>query len=93
MLAVAMIGTSSRYARRWLLFAACVLIGLLNEVSGGVLTVALPQLKGDLGMSQVGAQLILTTAKLFFGALILHGGVGPFRNGGFRGCNDGCPGP
>src|SRR5262247_3305599 len=75
MMAVAMTGTSSRYAGRWLLFAACVLIGLLNEVSGGVLTVALPQLKGELGVSQVGAQLILTTAKLFFGALILAGGA------------------
>ena len=75
MMAVAMTGISSRYAGRWLLFAACVLIGLLNEVSGGVLTVALPQLKGELGVSQVGGQLILTTAKLFFGALILAGGA------------------
>jgi EmrB/QacA subfamily drug resistance transporter len=73
--AVTMTGTSSRSSGGWLLFAACVLIGLLNEVSGGVLTVALPQVKGELGVSQVGAQLILTTAKLFFGALILAGGA------------------
>src|SRR5262245_4114057 len=75
MMAVAMTGTSSRDSWRWLLFSGCVLIGLLNEVSGGVLTVALPQFKGDLGVSQVEAQLILTTAKLFFGALILAGGA------------------
>jgi MFS family permease len=74
-MAVAMTGTSSRDSGRWPLLSACVLIGLLNKVSGGVLTVALPQLKGDLGVSQVGAQLILTTAKLFFGALILAGGA------------------
>jgi hypothetical protein len=32
-------------------------------------------LKGDLGVSPASAQLILTTAKLFFGALILAGGA------------------
>ena len=56
---------SRRFSGPWLLFLACVLIGLLNEVSGGVLTVALPKLKDDLGASQTGAGLILTTSKLF----------------------------
>ena len=46
-MAVTMTGTSSRYSWRWLLFSACVLIGLLNEVSGGVLTVALPLKPAD----------------------------------------------
>ena len=72
---VAIAGASSRASGRWLLFLACVLIGLLNEVSGGVLAVALPRLKVDLGATELGAQLILTTAKLFLGALILAGGA------------------
>jgi EmrB/QacA subfamily drug resistance transporter len=59
----------------WLLFAACVLIGLLNETSGGVLTVALPTLRREIGASETGTQLILTTGKLFLGALILAGGA------------------
>jgi len=70
-----MTATSPGSSGRWLLFFACVLIGLLNELSGGVLTLALPKLKNDLGASQVGVGLILTMAKLFFGALILAGGA------------------
>ena len=68
-------GTSSNVRWRWLLFFACVLISLLNEISGGVLTVGLPKVKIDLHVTQVGAGLILTMGKLFFGALILAGGA------------------
>lgn len=67
--------SSSTHAGPWLLFAACVLVALLNEVSGGVLTVALPRLRVEIGASEVGSQLILTTGKLFLGALILAGGA------------------
>lgn len=58
----------------WLLLAACIAVALLNEVSGAVLTLAIPDAARDVGASPHGAQLILLAGKLSLGALMLAGG-------------------
>ncbi|MBC7905130.1 MAG: hypothetical protein H7Y60_00060, partial [Rhodospirillaceae bacterium] len=61
-------------ALSWLLLAACIAVALLNEVSGAVLTLAIPDAARDVGASPQGAQLILLAGKLSLGALMLAGG-------------------
>jgi len=61
-------------ASSWLLLAACILVALLNEVSGAVLTLAIPDAARDVGATPQGAQLILLAGKLSLGALMLAGG-------------------
>ena len=58
----------------WLLLAACILVGLLNEISGSVLILAMPNAAHDIGASREAAQFILLAGKLSLGALILAGG-------------------
>ncbi len=58
----------------WLLLAACIAAALLNEVSGAVLTLAIPDAARDVGATPQGAQLILLAGKLSLGALMLAGG-------------------
>lgn len=58
----------------WLLLAACIGVGLLNEVSGSVLTLAIPDAARDVGATRDGAQFILLAGKLSLGALMLAGG-------------------
>ena len=61
-------------ASSWLLLAACIAVALLNEVSGAVLTLAIPDAARDVGATPQGAQLILLAGKLSLGALMLAGG-------------------
>lgn len=61
--------------RRWLIFLACALVGLTNEVGNGVLNLGIAPIREDLSLSQTDAQGILTVGKLIFGAFILAGGV------------------
>lgn len=58
----------------WLLLAACIAVALLNEVSGAVLTLAIPEAARDVGATPQGAQFILLAGKLSLGALMLAGG-------------------
>ncbi len=58
----------------WLMLAACIGVGLLNEVSGSVLTLAIPDAARDVGASKDAAQFILLAGKLSLGALMLAGG-------------------
>ncbi|MGE5548456.1 MAG: MFS transporter [Solirubrobacterales bacterium] len=61
-------------ASAWLTLAACVVAGMLNEVSAGVLNLAAPDAARDLGASQATSQLFLLAGKLSLGALMLAGG-------------------
>jgi MFS family permease len=58
----------------WLTLAACVVAGLLNEVSASILNLAMPDAARDVGASKDGAQFILLVGKLSLGALMLAGG-------------------
>lgn len=58
----------------WLTLTACIVASLLNEVSGSVLNLAMPDAARDVGASQAAAQFILLSAKLSLGALMLAGG-------------------
>jgi EmrB/QacA subfamily drug resistance transporter len=60
---------------RWCVFAACVLAGLTNEMSGGALTFAIGHARRDLDLSGTTTQMVLTLSKLFFGAFMLAGGT------------------
>ncbi|MCR6632838.1 MAG: MFS transporter [Magnetospirillum sp.] len=57
-----------------LTLAACIAVSLLNEVSGAVLTLAMPEAARDVGASQAAAQFVLLAGKLSLGALMLAGG-------------------
>ncbi len=61
--------------RRWSIFACCILVGLTNDVSGGVLNLAIAPMTKDLSLSQTDAQTVLTIGRLLFGAFIIAGGV------------------
>lgn len=61
-------------ASSWLILAACILVGLLNEVSAAILNLAMPEAAHAVGASQSSAQLILLAGKLTLGALLLAGG-------------------
>lgn len=58
----------------WLILTACILVGLLNEVSASVLNLAMPDAARDVGASASQSQMILLSAKLALGALLLAGG-------------------
>lgn len=58
----------------WLILAACIAAGLLNEVSASILNLAMPDTARDLGASSSAAQFILLAGKLSLGALMLAGG-------------------
>src|SRR5262245_15995346 len=61
--------------RRWLAFGSCVLVGLTNEVSGGVLSLSLRAAGNELHATTAQMQLVMTLSKLLFGAFMLLGGV------------------
>jgi len=61
--------------RRWLAFGACVVVGLTNEVSGGVLTLSLRDAGNELHATTAQMQVVMTLSKLLFGAFMLLGGV------------------
>jgi len=61
--------------RRWLAFGSCVLVGLTNEVSGGVLSLSLRDAGNELQATPPQLQLVMTLSKLLFGAFMLLGGV------------------
>ncbi|MBC7953269.1 MAG: MFS transporter [Rhodospirillaceae bacterium] len=58
----------------WLILIACILVGLLNEVSASILNLSLPDAARDVGASPPIAQFILLVGKLTLGALLLAGG-------------------
>ncbi|HXY38308.1 MAG TPA: MFS transporter [Vicinamibacteria bacterium] len=60
---------------RWLAFAACVLVSLTNEVSGGALSLSFRDATSELHASTEAMQLVMTLSKLLFGAFMLLGGV------------------
>jgi DHA2 family integral membrane protein (MFS transporter) len=62
-------------ARRWWLFAACVLVSLTNEVSSAVTNLSLGPIRRDLGASSAVMQIAVALGKLMLGAFILAGGV------------------
>jgi MFS family permease len=62
-------------ASRAVAFAACVLAGLSNEVSGGALSLSIRDAGAELSASAPAMQLVLTLSKLLFGAFMLVGGV------------------
>jgi EmrB/QacA subfamily drug resistance transporter len=66
---------SDRSSLRWYAFASCVLVGLTNEVSGGVLSLSFRDAGAELHASAPMMQLVLTLSKLLFGAFMLLGGV------------------
>lgn len=57
-----------------LILAACIAVSLLNEVSGAVLTLTMPDAARDVGAGPAAAQFILLAGKLSLGALMLAGG-------------------
>ena len=61
--------------RRWLAFASCVVVGLTNEVSGGVLSLSLRDAGSELHATTAQMQVVMTLSKLLFGAFMLLGGV------------------
>src|ERR1700757_3126514 len=60
---------------RWLLFTACVLVSLTNEVSTAVMNLSLGPMRRDLGASSAVIQMAVTLGKLMLGAFIIAGGV------------------
>lgn len=62
-------------AARWIAFGACVLAGLTNEVSGGVLSLSLRDAGAELHAGTAAMQLVMTLSKLMFGAFMLLGGL------------------
>src|SRR5262245_8670841 len=62
-------------AGRWIAFAACVLAGLTNEVSGGALSLSIRGATAELQASTAAMQLVMTLSKLLFGAFMLLGGL------------------
>jgi EmrB/QacA subfamily drug resistance transporter len=78
--------------RRGLAFACCVLAGLTNEVSGGVLSLSVREAGAELGASAPMMQLVLTVSRLAFGAFMLLGGVLGDRYGQRRVLVLGCAG-
>jgi EmrB/QacA subfamily drug resistance transporter len=60
---------------RWLLFTACVLVSLTNEVSTAVMNLSLGPMRHDLGASSAVMQMAVTLGKLMLGAFIIAGGV------------------
>jgi MFS family permease len=61
--------------RHWLAFAACVVVGLTNEVGGAVLSLSLQDAGAELHASSAEMQVVMTLSKLLFGAFMLLGGV------------------
>src|SRR6201993_4586975 len=66
---------TAQEGHRWLLFAACVLVSLTNELSSAVTNLSLGPMRLDLGASTAVMQLAVTLGKLMLGAFILAGGV------------------
>jgi MFS family permease len=60
---------------RWLLFTACVLVSLTNEISSAVTNLALVSMRRDLNASSAVMQMAVTLGKLILGAFMLAGGV------------------
>lgn len=61
--------------RSWLVLIACIIVAMLNEISGAVLSLAMPETVRDIGATPAVAQLILLLGKLSLGALLLVGGA------------------
>jgi MFS transporter, DHA2 family, multidrug resistance protein len=61
--------------RHWLAFAACVVVGLTNQVGGAVLSLSLQDAGAELHASSAEMQVVMTLSKLLFGAFMLLGGV------------------
>jgi MFS family permease len=61
--------------RHWLAFAACVVVGLTNEVGSAVLSLSLQDAGAELHASSAEMQVVMTLSKLLFGAFMLLGGV------------------
>jgi MFS family permease len=59
----------------WLLFIACVLVSLTNEISSAVTNLALAPMRRDLNASSAVMQMAVTLGKLMLGAFMLAGGV------------------
>ena len=68
-------GATTEEVHRWWLFAACVLVGLTNELSTAVMNLSLSPMRRDLGASSAVMQMAVTLGKLMFGAFMLAGGV------------------
>src|SRR4051812_31072370 len=67
--------TDRAQAYRWYAFAACVIAGLSNEVSGGALSLSLRDAGSDLHATTAAMQFVMTLSKLLFGAFMLLGGL------------------